>query len=177
MADATRRVFVALWPDPAVADALHALSARAAPCCGGRRMRHDTLHLTLEFIGDVAESRVPAVLAALAAVRADAFRLELDTLGHWPHNHLLWAGCRAWPAALDRLVVEIRRALAGLGMAPATGAAFFPHVTLIRKARPSGPLPEVGAPIALPVSAWVLVESCRTADGASYRRLGSGMLG
>ncbi len=171
MAEARRRVFVALWPDPAAADRLDELSAAAHAVCGGRRMRRDTLHLTLDFIGDVAASRLPDIGAALAGVRGEAFRLCVDSIGYWKHNRIVWAGCRAWPAALDALVGELRHALAGIGLASGReGAAFFPHVTLLRKGHAAERLPPV-EPIDWPVTEWVLVESDLTGSGAAYRRL------
>ncbi len=67
MAEARRRLFLALWPGEAVAGALDAAGLEAQRLCGGRRMRRDTLHLTLVFLGDVEASRIPGLVEALGA--------------------------------------------------------------------------------------------------------------
>lgn len=170
MAETTRRVFLALWPGDDVAARLSGLAAAAHQSCGGRQMRRDTLHLTLAFLGDVAETRLPALCAAMAAVRGEAFSLRLDRLGYWPHNHIVWGGCTATPPPLVRLVADVREALAGAGFAHAGEAAFVPHLTLLRKARPSATLPEF-APIDWPVAGFVLVASTLSPEGPAYVQL------
>ncbi len=169
MAEACRRLFLALWPDEAVTGALDAAGLAAQRLGGGRRMRRDTLHLTLVFLGDVEASRIPGLVEALGAVGGDAFRLQLDTLGYWRHNHIVWAGCAERPAALDGLVQALRSRLAALDLSVAE-TGFVPHVTLLRKAAMAGALPAFG-PIAWPVAEFVLMESCRSDAGARYRRL------
>ena len=170
MAEASQRVFLALWPGPEVAARLHQISLEAEKRCGGRRMRGDTLHITLAFLGEVAESRLPLIGEAMATLQAGRFRLRIDTSGYWAHNRIVWAGCRAWPAQLDGLVGDIRCALADAGLPFAAENAFFPHVTLLRKAHAVDVLPEF-EPIDWPVDEWVLVASCHSSEGAGYRRL------
>lgn len=133
-------------------------------------MRGDTLHITLAFLGEVAESRLPLIGEAMATLQAGRFRLRIDTSGYWAHNRIVWAGCRAWPAQLDGLVGDIRCALADAGLPFAAENAFFPHVTLLRKAHAVEVLPEF-EPIDWPVDEWVLVASSPSSDGAGYRRL------
>lgn len=169
MADGSRRLFVALWPEPALAERLHQLAGELQRECGGRRMRQDTLHLTLAFIGDVPEARVPELLAALAQIKAPHFRMQLDALGYWCHNHIVWAGGTEVPPALRQLADDVRRALAGIGL-PASGPAFVPHMTLLRKAHATDGLPEP-EPVSWDVDEWVLVESSLAPHGADYRRL------
>ncbi len=170
MAESSRRVFLALWPGDDVAERLSGLAAAAHPACGGRQMRRDTLHLTLAFLGDVAESRLPALSAAMAAVRGEAFSLRIDRLGYWPHNHIVWGSCSATPAELVQLVGEVREALAGAGFAPAGQAAFVPHLSLLRKARPVGALPDF-MPIDWSVTGFVLVASTLSSAGPAYEQL------
>lgn len=175
MAEASRRLFLALWPDEAVAAALEAASLEAHRLWGGRRMRRDTLHLTLAFIGDVPEARLPGLVDALGAVAGEAFLLHLDQLGYWRHNRIVWAGCTERPAALDRLVADLRGSLAALGL-PADATPFVPHVSLLRKASQATASPALG-PIEWPVAGFVLMESCRSEAGAHYRRLAGWRLG
>ncbi len=175
MAEASRRLFLALWPDEAVACALDAAGLDAHRLCGGRRMRRDTLHLTLAFIGDVPEARLPGLVEALGAVAGEAFLLHLDQLGYWRHNRIVWAGCTERPAALDRLVADLRGSLAALGL-PADATPFVPHVSLLRKAAQAAALPALG-PVAWAVAGFVLMESCRSDAGAHYRRLAGWRLG
>ena len=170
MAEATTRVFLALWPGPEVAARLHQISLEAEKRCGGRCMRSDTLHITLAFLGEVAESRLPLIGEAMATLQAGRFRLRIDTSGYWAHNRIVWAGCRAWPEQLDALVGDMRRALADVGLPVAAENAFFPHVTLLRKAHAVEALADF-EPIDWPVGEWVLVASCPSSEGAGYRRL------
>ena len=169
MAEACRRLFLALWPGEAVAGALEAAGLEAHRLCGGHRMRRDTLHLTLALIGDVPEARLPGLVDALGAVAGEAFMLHLDQLGYWRHNRIVWAGCAERPAALDRLVADLRGCLAALGL-PADATPFVPHVSLLRKADRAAASPALG-PIAWPVAGFVLMESCRSEAGVHYRRL------
>ena len=175
MAEACRRLFLALWPDEAVTGALDAAGLEAQRLCGGRRMRRDTLHLTLAFIGYVPEARLAGLVEALGAVAGEAFRLDLDRLGYWRHNQIVWAGCAERPAALDRLVADLRGSLAALGL-PVDGTPFVPHVSLLRKAAQAGALPDLG-PISWAVAGFVLVESCRSDAGVCYRRIAGWRLG
>lgn len=169
MADATRRLFMALWPEPALAGRLQAVSAEAFKVCGGRQMRAKTLHLTLVFVGDVPESRIPALLEAMGCVDGRPFQLTVDKLAYWKHNRIVWGGCSEPAAALGKLVNDIRGQVVALGLAGGS-EAFSPHITLLRKARPLGELPSL-RPVEWPVREWVLMKSCRSAAGADYRRL------
>jgi hypothetical protein len=99
MAEACRRLFLALWPGEAVAGALDAAGLAAQRLCGGRRMRRDTLHLTLAFLGDV-EVALPGSWRPSARLGARPSGCSW-TLGYWRHNHIVWAGCAERPAALD----------------------------------------------------------------------------
>lgn len=170
MADGRRRLFVALWPDDGVADALFALSAGLQARAGGRRMRRDTLHLTLTFIGDVPEARLPELMTALAAVRGEAFALRVDQLAWWSHNQIVWAGVAVVPPQLAQLAAAVRAALTAAGFGFADHGDFVPHLTLMRKARPAGALPQP-APIDWAVPSFALVESTPSAAGAAYTRL------
>lgn len=169
MAEARRRLFLALWPGEAVARALDAAGRDAHCQLGGRRMQRDTLHITLAFLGEVDESRLPGLVEGLGGVTGEAFELDMDRLGYWRHNHIVWAGCAEPPAALCALVRVLRASLAAQGF-PVEGSGFVPHVTLLRKVPRVAALPALG-PIAWPVSEWALVESRLSELGASYQRL------
>ena len=154
---------------------LDAASLDAYRLCGGRRMRRDTLHLTLAFIGAVPEARLPGLVEALGAVAGEAFQLNLDRFGYWRHKRIVWAGCAGWPTALDRLVADLRRSLAALGL-PVDDRPFVPHVSLLRNTAQASALPALG-PIAWPTAGFVLIESCLSDTGARYRRLAGWRLG
>ena len=64
------RLFFALWPDDAVRDALAARRDAIAFAYGGRPMLPATFHLTLAFIGEANELKVPTLLSCGDCVRA-----------------------------------------------------------------------------------------------------------
>lgn len=169
MAADSRRLFFALWPDAAVAARLHAAARTAHAVCGGRLMRGETLHITLAFLGEVAAARMADVVTVAAGIAGRPFALELDRLGYWKHNRILWAGCTEVPAALgglaDRLAQGLRAADFELEARP-----FAVHATLLREAHRPDALPPVGA-IRWPVADFALVASSRGPDGSHYEVL------
>lgn len=165
----SRRVFFALWPDPAVAEKLATAALKAHALCGGRIMRLETLHLTLAFIGDVPAMSIESVAQAASLVSGDAFSLSLDRCGCWRHNRIVWAGASEPPLALIRLVGQLNDRLFDAGL-PFDARDFAAHLTLLRNAR-CVPLPTFEA-IAWPVAEFVLVESQLSASGAAYTIIG-----
>lgn len=167
MAEPVQRLFFALWPPAGVAQALHAVGRRAQAGGGGRLMRRETLHVTLAFLGGVAASRMADVEAAAALVRAAPCVLELDRLGYWKHNRIVWAGCSAPPAALEDLADSLARSLRAAAFALET-RRFAAHATLLRNAGATATLPALAAPIVWPVVDFALVASCAGTDGSRY---------
>jgi len=169
---ATARVFFALWPSPAVAGQLGKIADATAVTSGGRATRPDTIHLTLAFLGNVPEARLPTLAQAAAEVWGDPFTLDIDRLGFWAHNHLVWAGSSAPHPALAPLQSRLQRTLLAAGFHVGGAArAFVPHVTLVRHVPAAVDHPALPA---IASCAWsnerfVLVRSTLSAQGSSYR--------
>lgn len=175
------RVFFALWPDARTAAALDEIGRAAHASQGGRRMRRDTLHLTLAFIGQVALERIPELQAIAAQAVQEleaagvslAFDLVLDKLAAWRHNRIVWLGARQLPPALLALSAALHRRLTEAGYA-LEQRPFAAHVTLLRNARCDAELPQ---PEALIWSnrgqqgGFVLVRSRLDQAGARYEVL------
>lgn len=164
-----RRVFFAFWPPPETLQALDALAAEAAKRCGGRRMRRETLHMTLAFIGAVSPVRLALLRDIGGKVCGEAFDLRLDRIGCWPRKRIVWAGCSEVPSCQDRLFETLKAQLksAGFILDP---RPFVPHVTLVRDARCDS-LPELSEEIHWRINELVLVESLLQPSGARYRLL------
>ena len=165
-------MFFALWPAPAAARRLHKEGERAHGLTGGRRMRRDTLHLTLAFIGDVPRERLDELRAAAHKVAFSPFTLSIDRIAGWRHNHIVWAGASELPGELESLVTQLNAALAAAGF-PVERRKFAAHVTLLRNARGELPAAELDPPLEWPVGDFVLVESDPKPEGAQYTVLES----
>lgn len=156
-----------------MADRLDALGARLQGRQGGRRMRRDTLHMTLCFVGEVAVDSVGRLEEVGDAVVQPAFEFIVDQVGFWPDKRIVWAGCSGETTAATLLADGLSAALRERGF-NIDRRSFRPHVTLLRKAvRP--PEPEAITVEALAWSAreFVLVASERDHVGSRYRRLAS----
>ena len=150
------RLFFACWPPAGTAQALAAWAREAQRACGGRVARPENIHLTLAFLGDV-EPALARARGVGVCLPASAFCVELAR--YWAHNRIVWAGPRETPAPLARLARELGET-----------RPFAAHVTLIRKARLPGPLPQLPA-LAWPVDHFTLVSSVLGRDGPSYEIL------
>jgi 2'-5' RNA ligase len=163
---ARRRVFFAVWPDAPASGALAAAAQRAAVSCGGRPTRRENLHITLAFVGEVERERIDLLCTIGGALVSEAFDLELERLGYWRHNRIVWAGARSVPAPLAALADGLNRELRGAGYR-LDEKPFAAHITLLRKANCTGDLPRV-EPIRWKVAEFVLVESVLDAGGSIY---------
>jgi 2'-5' RNA ligase len=137
------RVFIALTPAPevqrAVWEAFAPLRARADAV---KWVRPDALHLTLKFLGDVADDRAAELATALGeAVRgARPIPLAVRGAGAFPdpeRPRVFWAGVEPEPA-LELLQDRVERVFAPLGF-PTEARAFRPHLTLGRAGRRARP--------------------------------------
>ena len=104
-------------------------------------MRAENLHVTLKFLGEVADGKVTAVRSALESIRSDkAVALEFRGLGFFPsekHPRVFWAGMEA-TLNLTTLANEIEGAVEKIGI-PREKREFSPHLTLARFERPRLP--------------------------------------
>jgi 2'-5' RNA ligase len=163
------RLFFALWPPRATAEALHAWAAALQRRAGGRATRAEAIHLTLAFLGDVPEEKVPRALAAARQVRAGACELAIEEARFWPHHRIVWVGPSETPAPLAALARDLRTELEREGFA-IERRVFAAHVTLLRKARASRTLPVLPA-LAWPAREFVLVRSTFAAEGSRYQTM------
>jgi 2'-5' RNA ligase len=178
------RLFVALELTEAVRAALRALVARLEPAGADLRwVRPDGMHLTLKFIGELPEAKLPAIREALARVRsARPVALEFRGLGYFPNERrprVFWVGVEA-SDNLPVLAADVEAALEPLGV-PRESRPFAPHLTLGRFKSPNR-LERLQQEIArLPATEFGRVETAEFAlfqsrlspRGAEYTRLES----
>jgi len=163
------RVFFALWPSPAIQQQLHAIAKQLQPQCKARVMRRETLHLTLQFIGNIRRSDLPKLLATASKVTAPPFTLALEKIAFWKHNRIAYATLKNHAPILDELVSALKTQLAAEGVIYAD-SKFSPHVTLLRNVEHTLPTQDFAA-IEWPIDCFVLVESKLTDQGAHYKIL------
>lgn len=161
------RLFVAVWPPEPVLELVAALDR--PPVDGLRWTRRDQWHVTLRFLGPVADA--DAVVAALVGVEAPAPAVRLGpAVGRFGHRilHLPVDG-------LSELAAAVVDVTAGLGQPP-DDRPFAGHLTLARatgRARVDlRPLAGAGVEATWTAQEFCLVESRLSPAGASYEVVG-----
>jgi len=167
---ATVRVFFALWPQADIQHQLHAVAKQYQAKCHARLMRADTLHMTLQFIGNIKHSQLPKLITAADKVKSTPpFRLELNMLSFWKHNHIGYATLSASEPALEMLAATLQHALANESFI-ADSTTFSPHVTLLRNVEHILAAQNF-IPVTWQVNSFVLVESVTVNQRTHYRIL------
>lgn len=104
-------------------------------------MRAENLHVTLKFLGEVAEEKQDAVRAALSEIRSEQpVQLDFRGLGFFPnekHPRVFWASIEA-SANLKTLAADIEGTMEKVGF-PREHREFSPHLTLARFEQPRLP--------------------------------------
>jgi 2'-5' RNA ligase len=133
------RLFVAVNLPEAERQRLHqataSLRSAAMPV---RWTEPEALHLTLKFLGEVAESQAEAVASVLGTVAAAhaPFSFELGGVGAFPNvrdPRVVWVGTRPAPELL-RLQQDVERGLTSLDFEP-EARPFSAHLTIGRARR------------------------------------------
>jgi 2'-5' RNA ligase len=181
-----QRLFVALWPPPAVVAATQSALARlTTQTTAIRWVAPAQLHLTLRFLGETPPARATALAAGLAGLASQhpCFPLQTAGLGVFPLGRrpprILWLGLSGNLPALTALVEQVERLAVTLGWPPTT-SPFVPHLTLGRhRDRPAEPLLPALLDRLLPppmtdwpVTTIDLVVSRPTPAGPHYRSIG-----
>ncbi len=133
----TMRTFVAVFPPPAVLDALGELRRGLEPAMRALRWTAErNLHFTLRFFGELTAEEASRAGEVLDAVGAGAapFELALEGVGvfpDWRRPRVLWVGAGRGGPILEALARTLERGFreARLGKAD---KPFKPHLTLGR---------------------------------------------
>lgn len=148
-------------------------------------VKPESIHLTLKFLGDIPEDRVPDIQAALACVadRHVRFAVAAEGLGVFPDvraPRVLWVGLTNHVDTLKRVAADAEAALSAIGFPP-DPKLFHPHLTLARikersrdvgRALTADRIVEQAAPIgAVMVNAIALMKSELKPSGAVHTKL------
>lgn len=148
-------------------------------------VKPEGIHLTLKFLGDIAETLVEDIRVALApAVRSlPGFTVEVGGLGGFPDlraPRVLWVGITTQEDLLAILARTVDQVLESKGFVQ-EAKSFHPHLTLARvkdrhreigrRVADQGAMEQVGRLGALPVEAVALMKSDLKPSGAVYVKL------
>jgi len=144
------------------------------------------IHLTLKFLGNIAQNRVPLIIEAIAQASqgVSPFQLQIGGLGAFPNlqrPQVIWVAIKGEVEKLAMLQTGIEQALVPLGFA-AESRSFTPHLTLgrLRERASPGERRSIGEVMmatefesgpAMEVKEISLMRSKLTPSGAIYSRL------
>ena len=132
------RTFLALEIDEATRDAL--LKVQGSAGAGGAKINwveRQNLHVTMNFLGDVADDMIAKVCEIAAAVAADFEPFDFEVRGavcvppKGRQLRMIWANVDEPTGTLGRLYDGLATAFEGLGFRQEE-RAFKPHITLAR---------------------------------------------
>jgi RNA 2',3'-cyclic 3'-phosphodiesterase len=139
-ADQRRRLFIAVpLADEArarIVDLVGRVKAATPDADALRWVRHESLHLTLRFLGATPEDVLPALTAAIDRIAsgAHAFDVAIDGAGAFPspsRPRVLWLGITEGAEELAGLADALEAPLDAEGWPP-DDRPFRPHLTLAR---------------------------------------------
>jgi RNA 2',3'-cyclic 3'-phosphodiesterase len=182
------RLFIAIPLPQDIAQRAFAILPQAVPAL--RRVQLENLHVTLAFLGETPESRLPDVAgaAAEAATSVRPFRLAFDRTGRFPERgrpRVVWLGMAEGRASVERLGADLARALRESGL-DFEDRPLSPHLTLAR-VREDATATETRTvasavdaltvvPLELDVSAIAVVRSVLSPKGSRYTTLATAPL-
>lgn len=125
------RLFLALWPNQAIRDALLDCRERWSWPKGAHPAHANSLHITLHFLGNVPLQTIPSLIDALHTPIAP-FELTLDHQQIW-HNGIAVLEPTVIPVELVSLHAALGKALRAMAL-PVEARSYRPHVTFARHA-------------------------------------------
>lgn len=170
MSEARHRLFFALWPSDDLRAQIEINTRAAVAQAGGRPIPARNFHITLVFVGEVADAQVDAARAAANAVVASSFSLSLGMIESWTGADVLVYSGECPPPALGELVDRLRISLLQQQFR-LQRQTFKPHVTLVRRLPRKLPK-QPAVTLQWPVTDFVLVESKTSSGSSEYTVVG-----
>jgi len=188
------RAFIAVTLPPEVRQFLTALQSKvkSAADVPVKWVETENLHLTLAFLGNTDEARIPAILEVMQAATGGArpMTLKVAGLGVFPNPRrprIVWAGLAGDVPGLQKVQRALTGELQPLGFVPDT-KPFRPHLTLgrVRDSASSAQSEALGRAVAgldaggertFGVAGLYLIRSQLTQRGPVYTMIGSAKLG
>lgn len=137
-------------------------------------VRPENLHLTLKFLGEVEENRLPGLRQAAeeAAASFSPFLISLEGVGAFPgarHPRVIWVDIQEGRETVVRLARALEEACGRLGFPPEE-RPFSPHLTIGRGRSLSEPLsaPPFKTNEPIRVDRLVLFQSLLSSQGPRY---------
>jgi len=150
---------------------------------GIRPVKRNQLHLTLKFLGEIAEKRVTEIEKVLNSIKLPSFVLELSNIGFFPNERrprVIWIGLSQGKGQLTTLAQEIDERLSIIGFSREK-RKFSPHLTVgrIKKLYPDEQQKVVSYAHSIGslegekevIKSFILKKSTLTPQGAIYENL------
>ena len=184
------RAFIAIELPDSAKDSLASLRDRLRPADHPyvKWVAPEGIHLTLKFLGNIAQDRVPTITEAMAraAQEVSPFQIRIGGPGAFPNMRrpqVIWVAIEGEIEQLIALHRGIDQALVPLGFAPES-RSFTAHLTLGRLRERASPVErkrigelmmatEFESGPAIEVSGVSLIRSRLTPQGAIYSRIAS----
>ena len=169
---ASQRLFLALWPDEPLRQALAGFIEPLVPPSTGRPVPARNLHVTLAFLGNVITERLAVVHEVVGNAVPPFVPLAFDRVAHWPKARLLCLEASTLPEAFRESVVQLHHELRQAGFS-LDERPFRAHITFVRNVNlPAGSTytREI-PPFRWPVAGMALVASKQERGGSEYRVL------
>jgi len=169
------RTFIAVFPPPEVRQALFDAAHNLPASTDFRLVGQEKIHLTLKFLGHVADDRLDSVKQALQPIRKKHAPFELSTsgFGAFPsakNARILWAGVEEGSEHLRTIAEEVENLLDPAGF-QRENRPYVPHLTLGRTRSRRTKLDTAEAPppvLRFTVSSVDLVKSAPGRNGVDY---------
>ena len=166
---ADKRLFYALWPSHRQRELLRDTINPVLTSVEGQTVDRRNWHVTLVYIGDFPEARIPGLQSAMQGIASGEIRLRFDTLTFWQRPKIACMHAKIIPPELEQLVGAMRKVLIPFGIEPEE-RVYRPHITVSRKVR-SFPDVRLTRPIELTFTEFELVESISQRGELQYRPL------
>jgi 2'-5' RNA ligase len=166
---ADKKLFYALWPSHRQRELLRDTINPALSSVEGQTVDRRNWHVTLVFIGDFPEERIPGLMTAMEIIDPGEISLRFDTLTFWQRPKIACMHTKIIPPELERLVTTLQQALIPFGIEPEE-RVYRPHITVSRKVR-AFPDVRLARPIELSFTEFELVESISLRGEVQYRPL------
>ena len=163
----TKRLFFALWPNDRQREQLREVINAVAKTVEGHAVDRRNWHITLAWIGDYPEDRIPQLLKRADEIDFEPFRLSFDRLDFWARPRIASLTAATVPEELHSVVTELENVLQDEGVVKET-RTYRPHITVSRNAR-TFTTERLAQRTSIEWSSFELVESVPGRDGAFYR--------